>query len=53
MMWMLPTLLVALSVVAIRLHRRATRLYGPLLGPRHRPNHSLCPHPAPLLSRHR
>jgi hypothetical protein len=46
MMWLLPTLPVVLSAAAVGMHRRAVRLHGPLLSPRHRHNHSLSPHPA-------
>lgn len=50
MMWLLTTVPVVLSAAAVGMHRRAARLYGPLVSPRHRHNHALSPHPVGLRS---
>ena len=46
MIGLLPVFLVALTLVAVNLHHRATRLYGNVGCPHQRPNHSLSAHPA-------
>jgi hypothetical protein len=45
MMWLLPVVLLALTLLAIAVQRRATTLYGDVACMRGRHGHSLCPHP--------
>jgi len=50
-MWLLPVLLLALTVLAMGMQRRATRQFGGIACWHSRPNHSLSVHPAARHSR--
>ena len=50
--WLLPVFLVALTLVAMGLQRRATKLYGDVCCLHRRPNHSLSPHLATRWDHH-